>query len=142
LSRAGFSVAVQVNGNMLQQYQDIRRMISFQVDPKNYQFWSGDIVTVTTRQWQDETGLPKRLNYLVTQMQEEGGPQGIQYTVTAMEIFSTERNAKITHPALTGDPTPAPPDYNVASDSEKAAWTYISLDDGTMPDGSPGYNMV
>lgn len=142
LTRADFSVAVQINGNLLQQYQDVRRMISFQVDPKNDEFWTGDLVTVATRHWQDETGLYKSITYLITQIEEVGGPEGIQYNVTGLEVFTLERNAKITHPAITGDPEPAPPDFAVASAADKAAWVYISEDSGLMPDGSAAYLMV
>ncbi len=143
LTRADFSVAVQINGNLLQQYQDIRRLISFQIDPKDANFWTGDIITVATRYWQDDTGNPKLLSYLVTQMEEVGGPQGIQYNVTAMEVFTVTRGApKITHPALTGDSTPPPDDYDIASPTDRAEWVYISKDDGTMSDGSPAYQMV
>lgn len=117
-------------------------MISFQVDPKNYQFWTGDIITVATRHWQDETGLSKLTPYLVTQIEEVGGQEGIQYNVTGLEVFSLSRNAKITHPALTGDTDPPPADYMSATETERSDWVYISEDDGTMPDGAAGYNMI
>lgn len=143
LTGADTATAIQINGNLLQQYEVVRKVISFSLDPKDDGFWVGDIVTVQARQMQNIYGAQTPVPILLTQMQEAGDSTGLIYKCVGLELLaSQDRDAKITHPENLSDPTPAPADYASASTSEKNAWVYISQNDASMPvDGAPAYQM-
>lgn len=142
LTSADSATAIQVNGNLLQQYATIRKVLSFSLDPKDDGFWVGDILTIQSKQVQNIYGNPVSLSVLMTQMQETGDTASMTYDCVGMEILTSERHPKITHPADDSDPTPAPSDYATASEADKTSWVYISQDDATMPvDGAAAYTM-
>jgi hypothetical protein len=142
LDAADGATVIQVNGNLLQQYEVIRKVLAFSLDPKDDGFWVGDIVTVQARQVQNIYGATVATPILLTQMQESGDTTGMTYKCVGLEVQTAERNAKITHPEDLSDLTPAPADYTSASALEKASWVYISQNDGTMPgDGASAYEM-
>jgi len=142
LTVADVATVIQINGNLLQQYENIRRVVSFSLDPKDDGFWVGDIVSVTTRQAQDIYGAPSSVYALLTQMQEKGDTTGLLYDCVGLEVLAIGSQAKITHPADLLDPIPAPANYGSASPSDRAAWVYISDDLGLMSNGSPAYEMT
>ncbi len=146
LNRNNSSAAASIGGTMVQQYRDVRKVITFQLDPKDDKFWVGDTVGIATRYIQDAEGSPSPKNFLITQAQEmfNGAKLCIKYT--AMELFSYVRTGLITHPdSLIVDPVLAPPDYSLASDADKAKYAFICYDTPTdapvFPDGTVAYQV-
>lgn len=149
LPRSQAGVAVEIGSTLLRQYQDVRKAIAFAMDPKDDAYWVGDTVGIATRYVQDAAGLPAAKNYLITQAEEVVGDSGMILRYVATELFSFVRVGVITHPSNPGgpvDPNPAPPDYSLASASEKNKWAFICYD--TPPsgpqflDGSQAYQII
>lgn len=132
LNRGDAGVAVEVGFTMLKQYQEVRKILTWTMDPKDDAFWVGDTVGVSTKYVQDQFGDATPRNYLVTQVEEVFSNGGVKLKYTGQELFSFIRTGNITHPSdFPGDPPdpdPAPPDYSAASSIERSKWAYISYD--------------
>lgn len=149
LPRSQLGVAVEVGSTLLRQYQDVRKVITFTMDPKDDIYWVGDTVGISTFYVQDEYGRPDIRNYLITQAEEMVGDQGMLIKYVATELYSFVRTGLITHPSNPGgpvDPTPAPSDYSLASNSEKNTWAFICYNnppsDPKFLDGTKAYQIV
>lgn len=136
LTRADAGTAVEIGTTTLRQYQDVRKVISWAMDPKDDAYWVGDTVGISTRYIQDASGLPDLGNYLITQAEEVVGDRGMILRYVATQLFAFVRTGVITHPnGAGGDPIPAPPDYSAASDAEKNQWAYICYNTPPEPNG-------
>ena len=138
LPRASAGVATSIGSTMLKQYQDVRKVIAWTMDPKDDTAWVGDTVGVSTRYVQDTNGDPAVKNVLITQVTEEFSAGGMHLQYVGVELFAYDRVANISHPSgVAVDPTPAPPDYPSASAADRAAYAFIAYDD--RGDGQPGF---
>lgn len=137
---AGASLAATLNATNLTQYQDVRKAIAFTVDPKDDNYWVGDLVGISTKYVQDEYGAPAVRNYLITQAEEVYDNNGLKIQLVALEQFSYARLCTITPPSIAGVGS-APPIYSLASASDKIAFGYMGYTSGTFPDGAPNYVM-
>lgn len=167
LSRESLALAQNIGANYIRQYQDVRKIITFACDPKDDQYWTGDMVGVSNRYVQDEYGNFTSRNYLITQVQEVFDANGLMLKYTAVELFSFWRAGLIT-PDNATDPTQviefngAPitvgglelasgsgivfPDYSAATIDQKNHYAFISPDtpaaDPRFADGSKAYQIV
>jgi hypothetical protein len=138
LSRADAGVAMEIGFTMLKQYQDVRKAVSWTMDPKDDTFWVGDTVGLASKYVQDFYGDPLPKNVLITQVEEDFRNGGYHLKYVGMELFAFLRVGAISHPDWSGsDPIPAPANYDVASPLEKNTWAYICYDD--RGDGQPGF---
>jgi hypothetical protein len=141
LNRGDAGVAMEVGFTMLKQYQEVRKIITWTMDPKDDAFWVGSTVGVATKYVQDQYGSSEPRNYLVTQVEEIMSNGGVKLKYTGLELFSFIRTGLITHPSTfqgdPPDPIPAPANYSSASALEKSKWAYICYDD--RGDGQPGF---
>ena len=138
LNRSQTGVAVEIGTTILRQYQDVRKIISFAMDPKDDAYWVGDTVGIATKYIQDESGAPAAKNYLITQVEEVIGDNGLLLRYVATELFAFVRTGLITHPSDPGgpvDPAPAPPDYSLASATEKNKWAFACYNVPPEPNG-------
>ncbi|UOF83037.1 hypothetical protein [Caudoviricetes sp.] len=142
LPPSGIGNVVSMGTVLLRQYSQIRKVISWEMDPKDDAYWVGDVVGVATRFVQDDEGLAAARNYLITSVDEVWSADGIKLKYVGTEQFSFLRVGQITHPdGAGGDPIPAPADYGAASSSEKNTWAYVGEDDGFFSDGTPDYQI-
>jgi hypothetical protein len=138
LNRADAGVAVEVGFTMLKQYQDVRKAVTWMMDPKDDAWWVGDTVGLATKYVQDQYGDPEPKNLLITQVSEKFSNGGLKLEYVGMELYNFLRVGVISHPDNSGsDPTPAPADYSAATQVEKDHWAYICYDD--RGDGNPGF---
>lgn len=141
----GISTAVEINQTTLRQYAKARKVITWEMDPKNDDWWTGDVLGVSTRYVQDDTGAAASRNYLITQVEDVWSENGLRLKYTATEQFAFLRAGSITHPDGDGSEPPpgAPPDYSSAGDVDRAQWCYISANSAPFfPDASPAYQII
>lgn len=143
LSRASLALAQNIGANYIRQYQDVRKIITFSCDPKDDQYWTGDMVGVSNRYVQDAYGNATSRNYLITQVQEIFDDNGMRLKYTAVELFSFWRAGVIAPDTVGGNPFP---DYGAATEDQKNRYAFISPDTpATGPlfaDGSKAYQIV
>jgi hypothetical protein len=137
------AMATSINGINIRQYSTVRKAITFKLDPKDDQFYIGDVVGVSTRYVQNDEGEADSRNYLVVRV-KEALDDGLSMTYVATEHFSFSRVGVITHPNGDGsEPPPGPPpDYSAASTAEKNEWAYISRNTADFADGTRAYQIV
>lgn len=138
-------IASSIGSTMLRQYSEVRKSITIQIDPKDDDFWVGDVVGVSTRYVQDDEGLPTSRNYLITQVEEVWTGVGVRLRYGMQEQFNFLRTGLITHPNGDGsEPPPGPPpDYSAATTAEKNQWGYICANSAPyFPDATPPYQIT
>jgi len=120
------AVASEVSNRYLNYYKVTKKMLSVTLDAKDDNLWTGDIVTVSTKQLQGTNGGSPALQYRVLQVSEKG----TKYVYT---LQSTEQDdiklANIGPNTLN--------DYSSESDANKEAYAFIASDD--RGDGEPGF---
>jgi hypothetical protein len=145
LSRAGKSIAVSVGATTLRQYQDVRKIVSWMMDPKDDAYWVGDTVGLSTKFIQADDGSNANKNILITQVEEVFGSDGYLLKYTGVELYAYVRVGLITYPSPT-DPTPSPGDYTAASDADKNKYAFICYNtpvgNEKFLDGKPAYQIT
>ena len=142
LTRGQAGLANEIGQTQLRQYQDLRKVITLCLDPKDDQWWVGDTVGVSTRYVQDETGAAQPRNYLITQVAEVAHGAGYVLQYTMLELFSFVRTGLIAHPATVGDATPSPGTYSAATTANKNKYAFLGYSSGFFPDGTKSYQIV
>lgn len=125
------AVAMQTNARLLARFRDTPQYFSFQLDAKDREIWSGDIVEATVDNVVDETGLPFAKRWQVVSAEETLPGEVVQYKAQFYEFQETARFGFWM-------PSDAPA-YDDASETERIIGAYWTTDNGEMPDGSPGY---
>lgn len=143
LERSMTGLAVDIGTTQLLQYQDLRKIVTFTMDPKDDSFWVGDTVGMSTKYMQDQFGNNAVKNILITQVKENYTQAGLTLTYTGMELFNFQRTGVITHPDASGsDPNPGPGNYSVATDADKNHYAFIGYNTGYFLDGTPSYQLT
>jgi hypothetical protein len=134
LNRSDTGTVASIGETMVRQYQDVRKVLTWAMDPKDDKWWTGDTISIATKYIMDENGLATPRNYLITQVDEMMTEAGIRYKYTALEQFAFLRTGVIT-PNLDGA---APfPDYSAATPLQTLRYAFIAYDD--RGDGKPGF---
>jgi hypothetical protein len=146
----GLDISSQVCSRRLQRFQDPYHIYTFEVDPKDSQYWVGDNLALQSSLYQDEFGNQRRVNYLITQADEIIGSEGVRYRFTAVE--------QVTYGGITAAWTPVPgvtipsglplegetmpADYDSATQAQREAYAFWGYDDGEFADGTKSYVWV
>ncbi len=117
---------------ILNQFLDVPEEISFEVDAKDGDLWTGDTATLVSRMLQDFTGASSAVKVQVTQATER--ITGTKFSYVAMR---SQFNGRYFYIA----PNDAP-DYEDATAEQRLRYGYICQNDGKMSDGSPGYQII
>lgn len=143
LERSMSGLAKDIGTTQLLQYQDLRKVVTFAMDPKDDDFWVGDTVGMSTRYMQDQFGNPAVKNILITQVKENYSQGGLTLIYTGMELFNFQRTGVISHPDASGsDPNPGPGTYSTATDADKNHYAFICYNTGQFLDGTPAYQLT
>lgn len=134
LNRGDAGTATSIGQTMVRQYQDIRKVLTWAMDPKDDRWWTGDTVSVSTKYILDENGEASPRNFLITQVDEAMTDAGVRYRYTAMEQFAFARLGLIT-PTLDGA-SPFP-DYTPSTPAQRLRYAFVAYDD--RGDGQPGF---
>jgi len=129
------SVASEISNRLLRYYRDTKNMVTLDLDPKDDDAWTGDIITLATRQVQDFTGGTPTRTYRVLETAENFQAGGVKYQYTLQStgsIFGTEPSRY----GLIGPNTLT--DYSTESEANKNKYAFIAEDD--RGDGEAGFS--
>lgn len=121
---------------LLRQYSQVRKIITFAMDPKDDTFWVGDVVSVATHLVQDDEGYTAARNYLITSVEEQWAAGGVVLKYAATEQFNFLRAGVIAPTSL------ASVTYSTASSDQRGRYAFITRNVGTFADGTPGYQIT
>jgi len=143
-------IAGEISGRILVDKRDTKATITIKLDPKDDDQWTGDTITVETRQRQDKFGRPVNANYLILQATENLKANGVEYSYVLQEQVTFDRTGVITPDTnpevelvdggegLTDggeelhdgalEPTNKFPDYSDASQNLKNHYAFIAYD--------------
>lgn len=117
---------------LLSRYRDNLTTVQFSLDAKDSDLWTGDSATLACRQLIDEAGVQTPVMVQVVQAQDMADGTRFNYQGMVSNFFG--RYGYITEDTMV--------DYDDATDDERLVNGFITQDDGKMPDGSDGYEMV
>jgi hypothetical protein len=125
------AVASEITNRLLAYYKVTKKIITLTLDPKDDDVWTGDLISLSTRQLQDETGANPVLGFRVLEVQESLQVGGARYKYT-MHTTGQDfiRSGLI-------QPTANTAIYSAATDAVKRKYAFICYDD--RGDGSPGF---
>ena len=143
----GSSIAPQVSARRLQRYQDSYHVFTFTVDAKDAKYWTGDNVRVQSALLQDEFGVAKKVNYLITQADEVITSNGISYKYTAIEQTTYSGRTAVWTPTPGATIPGGLPDegevmatsYNTASLDQQETYVFWGYPVGQFADGNASY---
>jgi hypothetical protein len=130
------SVAGEIVTRTLNEYKVTKDIVTYSIDPKDDDAWTGNTVQLKTRQIVDEFGLEVEKDFRILQVKEKHSAKGVIYSYVAQSINDIGRLGGITETLHLGSPFP---DYSDSSDDLKAVNAYICLDTGLFADGTEGY---
>jgi hypothetical protein len=134
LNRSDAAIASNIGATQLRQNSVVRRILSWSMDPKDDQYWVGDVVGLSTKYVQDETGADKLLNVLITQVEELFSDNGMALKYTGIEQFAFLRTGLIGPDSL--------PDYSAATTEQKNRYAFVGPNTGLFPDGTQPYQVI
>jgi len=125
------AVASEITNRLLAYYKITKKIITLTLDPKDDYVWTGDLITLSTRQLQDETGANPVLGFRVLEVQESLQVGGARYKY----IMHTTGQDFIRSGLI--QPTANTAIYSAATDAVKRQYAFIAYND--RGDGSPGF---
>jgi hypothetical protein len=136
------SVASEIANRLLRNYKDTKHIITMDLDPKDDDAWTGDIVGLATRQIQDATGSTPERDYRVLEVAEKFTGDSVKYSYTLQSIGGVSGVIGSRYGLITPNTDPANtansfPDYSSASDALKSKYAFTAEDD--RGDGDPGF---
>ena len=125
------SVASEITNRLLSYYKITKRVITLTLDPKDDDVWTGNIITLSTRQLQDATGSNPELAFRILEVNESLQVGGARYKYIAHTTDQDLLRNGLIQPSSNTD------DYSAATPAAKARYAFICYDD--RGDGSPGF---
>lgn len=132
---SGASAVQSQTDIQLRQYKKVRKVINFTLDPKDDNYWVGDVISVSTHLVPDDEGALTPRNYLITSVDEVWSADGVMLRYVATEQFTFTRVGLIAPDSL------ASTTYSSATVDQRRQYAFITRDVGTFADGSPGYQI-
>ncbi len=127
------SLATVVGFRILNQFLDMPEEITFSLDAKDTDdIWTGSTATLSHRLLQDASGDTPPVKVLVMQAMEKD--TGTVFSFVAIRSQFNGRYGFVTADDMV--------DFDVATDAQKQVNGFVCQDDGLMPDGTPGYQIV
>ena len=136
------AVASEISNRLLNQYKEVKDVISMAFDPKDDDQWTGDRITLETRYVQDSFGQPKTQGYRILQVDEMLTLEGVRFKYVMQSERALFRTGLITPDIDPENPPAAFPNYTPASDALKDRYAFIAPNTGVFADGEPAYTIV
>ena len=133
------AVASEITTRIKNEYKDTKDVVSFTMDPKDDDAWTGSTVRLITRQVVDDFGEQKDVSYRVLKAAEKYQKAGVVYEYIAHSNNDVGRLGVITPDLDPNDGVSPFPDYNVATEELKARYAFIAPDSGQFSDGTEAY---
>lgn len=127
------AIASEITNRLNGEYKNTKDVISFTMTAKDNDAWTGDVVTLATRQLQDQFGATPTGTYRVLEATEVLKPGAVAYKYKVATLGNPTTAG--TNTGLIGPNTLN--DYDVESDANKNTYAFIAADD--RGDGSPGF---
>jgi hypothetical protein len=144
LSLDNEAIASEIANRYVNDYRDTKHVITGTLDPKDDDAWTGNRVSIKTRQIQDRFGASVDKNYRILQVSEKMSKGAFQYqyvmesTGGIYDGSGPSIYGVITPDLDPGDGVSAFPDYTSASVELKSKYAFIAKDD--RGDGKPGFS--
>jgi hypothetical protein len=120
---------VSLSTRLLERYRDSPQYLVIKCDAKDRAIWTADIIEVVSAVSQSADGTSPALNWQVISSEEIDPGGVVKYNLQRFELQGT-----FGHYMADGSP-----DYENATDEEKAAGAWYANDSGTLPGGDVGY---
>jgi hypothetical protein len=124
--------AITLGARILARFRDNPKTITFRLDAKDSDLWTGDLVKLTIREIQDVTGAEVEIVAQVLEVKEVKAGHIYQYEV--MNTFFSGRYGFITEDDMV--------DYLLATVDQRLSNGFICEDSGLMPNGDEGYKII
>jgi len=118
--------AINVTTRLLNRYRDNPQYMTLDLDAKDREHWTGDVVDVEHRSVVDDTGLPVRVRWQIVSAEEKEPGHSVTYKLFAYEF-------KISGRPGYWMPIDAP-DYADATEEEKEAGAWWADENGLIGD--------
>lgn len=128
------SVASEIANRLLKYYKVTKRVVTVTLDPKDDDVWTGDLITLSTRQLQDASGDTPALSFRVLQAKEKISAGDVRYSYV-METTDDD----LLRLGLIGPNTLN--DYDVESEANKNKYAFIGPNAGDFSDGERTYQI-
>ena len=123
--------AVVLGARVLDRYRDVPKILTVQLDAKDRELWTGDILNVEHRTVTDDTGQPLSKLYQVISAHETQHGHVVQYELQTFPFTGVRFGFWMDDNA---------PDYADATEQERLTGGWWSDEDGRIPDdNSLGY---
>lgn len=123
--------AINLAAKLLARYRDGAEYLTLELDAKDREIWTGDVVDATLLGQVDDTGEPEERRYQVVSAEEHDPGSSIRYKLLSYEFVGRYAYWMASDAPDFANATTAEKD-----DSRSAWWSEA---DGTMPDGTDGY---
>jgi len=129
------AIAVQTAGRTLNRFKENPRNIEFQLDAKDLDIWTGDLVDIDSRSLPGFEGSNQLTRVQILSVGElTRNASGTRYQIKAIELDFKNRYGYI-GPDTLGD-------YPAESDDNKALYGFIAPDSGAFSDGTNAYSII
>ena len=125
------AVASEITNRLLAYYKVTKKIITVTLDPKDDDVWTGNLITLSTRQLQDETGANPELAFRILEVNESLQLGGARYKY----IMHTTDQDFLRSGII--QPTANTAIYSAATDAVKRQYAFICYNN--RGDGSPGF---
>ena len=133
------AVSSEIANRLLNYYKVTKKNVTFTFSPKNDAAWTGNLITLQTRQLQDAFGAQPELGFRILQVNEMLGNGDVKYKYVAQSTDQALIRIGLITPSLNPeDGVSVFPNYDTASDTLKQRYAFIAADD--RGDGSPGFS--
>ena len=129
------NVAAEISARLNNFYKTTKRMISFEMNAKDSDVWTGSLIQISTRQLQDEFGDNKTLSFRVLSANEILMPGKTTYKYVVQDFGELERVGLVS-------PTTYTTAYGSASDAAKNQYFFVAPDSGDFAAGGAPYKVL
>jgi hypothetical protein len=135
LPTASSAVASEIANRLLNYYKVTKRMVTVTLDPKDDSVWTGDLVTLNTRQLQGTDGSSSDTAFRILQVSEMLGDGDVRYKYV---METTDQD--LLRLGLIGPNTLV--DYNSEDAADIAKYAFVGPNSGNFDDGEPPYQII
>lgn len=127
------SIASEITNRLNSEYRNTKNIVTATLTPKDDDAWTGNVVTLSTSQLQDNTGAALNGTYIILEVNEQLKPGSVTYKYSMQNIG--DANTSGVRTGLIGPNTLL--NYGSESEANKDTYAFIAADD--RGDGAPGF---
>lgn len=128
------SVAREISNRLLNYYKHTKNIVTLELDAKDYTAWTGDIITMATRQIQSFTGESPNRSYRVLESNEKFAQGNVTYQYTLQSTGSIFGGDSLKFGLITPNTMG---EYSAETEANLNRYAFIAYNDRS--DGEPGF---